>query len=69
MVGGQKVPDVSAFGGLAWGIATGGTPLAHLAMYKVCWAVPSMTKQMNVTCLEEDILAAIDDAIGDGSMS
>ncbi|KAI3410576.1 uncharacterized protein J3R85_018711 [Psidium guajava] len=65
-VGGQKVPGASAFGGLAWGTAIGGAPLAHLAMYKVCWAIPDVTKQMENTCFEEDILAALDDAIGDG---
>lgn len=40
--------------------------LAHLTINKVCWAIPDATKQMEATCSEEDILAAIDDTIGDG---
>lgn len=44
--------------GLAAGEAKGGAPLAHLAMYKVCW--------MDGGCADGDMLAAIDDAIADG---
>nr|GMD11581.1 subtilisin-like protease SBT5.6 [Ipomoea batatas] len=64
--GGRRVENVSALGGFAGGIASGGAPLARLAMYKVCWAVPAKGKEEGNTCFEEDMLAAIDDAIRDG---
>ncbi|KAL8460778.1 hypothetical protein ACS0TY_032329 [Phlomoides rotata] len=65
-VGGRRVKHVSALGGFASGTASGGAPLARLAIYKVCWAVPGHGKEDGNTCFEEDMLAAIDDAIGDG---
>ncbi|GMP74073.1 hypothetical protein CsSME_00031600 [Camellia sinensis var. sinensis] len=65
-VGGRTVPNASALGGFARGTASGGAPLAHLAMYKVCWAIPGQGKEDGNTCFAEDMLAAIDDAIGDG---
>ncbi|KAI5571029.1 hypothetical protein BDE02_11G066800 [Populus trichocarpa] len=63
---GSRVKNAAALGGFARGTATGGAPLAHLAIYKVCWAIPNQEKADGNTCFEEDMLAAIDDAIGDG---
>ncbi|XP_068658835.1 subtilisin-like protease SBT5.6 [Aristolochia californica] len=65
-VGGRRVHGVSALGGFAKGIATGGAPLVRLAMYKVCWPLPGGDPALENTCLEADMLAAIDDALGDG---
>ncbi|KAL0398400.1 UNVERIFIED_CONTAM: Subtilisin-like protease SBT5.6 [Sesamum radiatum] len=65
-VGGRRVTSVSALGGFASGTASGGAPLARLAIYKVCWAIPGQGKEGGNTCFEEDMLAAIDDAIADG---
>ncbi|KAF6176310.1 hypothetical protein GIB67_011099 [Kingdonia uniflora] len=65
-VGGRSVKNVAALGGFARGTATGGAPLVRLAMYKVCWPLGGKTLEDGDTCLEADMLAAIDDAIGDG---
>lgn len=65
-VGGRTVADASAIGGFARGTASGGAPLVRLAIYKVCWPVPGKSKSDGNTCFEEDMLAAIDDAIADG---
>ncbi|XP_022847644.1 subtilisin-like protease SBT5.6 [Olea europaea var. sylvestris] len=65
-VGGRRVQNVSALGGFARGTASGGAPLVRLAIYKVCWAIPDQGKEEGNTCFMEDILAAMDDAIGDG---
>ncbi|KAJ6728398.1 SUBTILISIN-LIKE PROTEASE SBT5.6 [Salix koriyanagi] len=62
----SRVKNAATLGGFARGTATGGAPLAHLAIYKVCWAIPKQEKADGNTCFEEDMLAAIDDAIGDG---
>lgn len=43
--------------GLASGLARGGAPLAHLAVYKACWATG---------CSDADILKAFDKAVHDG---
>ncbi|KAJ0013219.1 hypothetical protein Pint_21275 [Pistacia integerrima] len=64
-VAGRRVANVSVFG-LARGTASGGAPLARLAIYKVCWAIPQEENAVGGTCLPEDILAGIDDAIRDG---
>ncbi|KAJ0013221.1 hypothetical protein Pint_21273 [Pistacia integerrima] len=64
-VAGSRVANVSVFG-LARGTASGGAPLARLAIYKVCWAIPQEEKAVGNTCLPEDMLAGIDDAIRDG---
>lgn len=45
--------------GLASGLARGGAPLAHLAIYKACWGI-------SVGCTAADILKAFDKAIHDG---
>lgn len=63
---GRQVTDVSAIGGFAKGTATGGAPLARLAIYKACWAIPNQPKADGNTCFSEDMLAAMDDAIADG---
>ncbi|XP_042008706.1 subtilisin-like protease SBT5.6 isoform X1 [Salvia splendens] len=63
---GRRVTGISALGGFASGTASGGAPLARLAIYKVCWAVPGHGKEDGNTCFEEDMLAAIDDAVADG---
>ncbi|CAH9105948.1 unnamed protein product [Cuscuta epithymum] len=63
---GRRVENISAIGGFAPGTASGGAPLALLAMYKVCWAVPGHGKEEGNTCFDEDMLAAMDDAIRDG---
>lgn len=65
-VGGRRVANISALGGFAHGTASGGAPLIHLAIYKACWAIPNVSKVDGNTCFEEDMLAAMDDAIGDG---
>ncbi|XP_068666930.1 subtilisin-like protease SBT5.6 [Aristolochia californica] len=65
-VGGRRVHGASALGGFAEGIAAGGAPLVRLAMYKVCWALPGGDQAFENTCMEADMLAAIDDALGDG---
>lgn len=46
--------------GLASGLARGGAPLAHLAIYKACWDLPIGD------CTDVDILKAFDKAIHDG---
>ncbi|XP_057948229.1 subtilisin-like protease SBT5.6 [Malania oleifera] len=65
---GREVPNASAIGGFGYGVASGGAPLARLAIYKVCWLVPSnqMEHDQSSICFDEDMLAAIDDAITDG---
>lgn len=50
----------ASFRGLAYGIARGGAPLAHLAIYKACWDFPIGE------CTDADILKAFDKAIHDG---
>ncbi|KAF5475260.1 hypothetical protein F2P56_007085 [Juglans regia] len=65
-VGGRMVPNASAIGGFALGTASGGAPLVRLAIYKACWPVPGHSKADGNTCYEVDMLAAMDDAIGDG---
>ncbi|CAA2933796.1 subtilisin-like protease [Olea europaea subsp. europaea] len=65
-VGGRRVHNVSALGGFARGTASGGAPLVRLAIYKVCWAIPGQGKENGNTCMTEDMLAAMDDAIADG---
>lgn len=65
-VGGRRVHNVSAIGGFARGMASGGAPLVRLAIYKVCWPAPGKTKEDENTCADADMLAAIDDAVGDG---
>lgn len=65
-VGGRSIPNVSALGGYGLGTISGGAPLARLAIYKVCWAIPGQSKVDGNTCFEEDMLAAFDDAIADG---
>ncbi|XP_012848488.1 PREDICTED: subtilisin-like protease SBT5.3 [Erythranthe guttata] len=69
--GGRNVPgaaytlNTAAIGGFGVGNATGGAPLARLAMYKVCWNIPA-AQGGGSTCLDDDMLAAFDDAINDG---
>ncbi|CAN0862180.1 Subtilisin-like protease SBT5.6 [Linum grandiflorum] len=62
-VAGRQVHKVSALGGFASGTASGGAPLARLAIYKVCWNVPNRTTTF---CTQEDMLAGMDQAIADG---
>ncbi|KAK4266599.1 hypothetical protein QN277_027494 [Acacia crassicarpa] len=45
---------------LASGLARGGAPLAHLAIYKACWGMPVGA------CTDADVLKAFDKAIHDG---
>ncbi|KAL2484311.1 subtilase family protein [Forsythia ovata] len=65
-IGGRRVPNASSIGGFGSGTATGGAPLARLAIYKVCWPIPGQTPAEGNTCLDDDMLAAFDDAIADG---
>ena len=65
-VGGRAVINVSSFGGFAKGTASGGAPLVHLAIYKVCWPIPGLNPNIENTCFDADMLAAMDDAISDG---
>ncbi|KAJ0915036.1 putative tripeptidyl-peptidase II [Helianthus annuus] len=53
---GNSVDDANVFG-MANGTASGMAPLAHLAMYKVCYSTE---------CWSSDILAGMDAAIADG---
>ncbi|XP_031129447.1 subtilisin-like protease SBT5.6 [Ipomoea triloba] len=67
-VGGRRVPNAAALGGFGDGTASGGAPLVRLAIYKVCWRLPNnqTVLEEEVTCLDDDILAAFDQAISDG---
>ncbi|XP_074307999.1 subtilisin-like protease SBT5.6 [Silene latifolia] len=65
-IGGRSVPAASFLGDLANGTASGGAPLVHLAIYKVCWAMPNQEKVVGNTCFDADMLAAMDDAIHEG---
>lgn len=65
-IGGQRVSGVSLMGGFANGTATGGAPMARLAIYKVCWPIPGKPKVAGNTCFDEDMIAAFDDAIANG---
>ncbi|XP_011040612.1 PREDICTED: subtilisin-like protease SBT3.5 [Populus euphratica] len=56
---GNFVEKVS-YKGLAAGLARGGAPLAHLAIYKVCWNIE------DGGCTDADLLKAFDKAIHDG---
>ncbi|KAF9673085.1 hypothetical protein SADUNF_Sadunf11G0112100 [Salix dunnii] len=56
---GNFVEKVS-YKGLAAGLARGGAPLAHLAIYKVCWNIE------DGGCADADLLKAFDKAIYDG---
>lgn len=57
VVSGAILEDVG-FLGLGKGLGRGGASSSRIAMYKVCWATGG--------CSSADILAAFDDAIGDG---
>ncbi|XP_043714725.1 subtilisin-like protease SBT3.6 [Telopea speciosissima] len=48
----------ASYEGLGTGLARGGAPLAHLAMYKACWS--------GLNCPESSLLKAFDMAIHDG---
>ncbi|KAK7247048.1 hypothetical protein RIF29_41924 [Crotalaria pallida] len=50
----------ASYRGLAYGLARGGAPRAHIAMYKACWDLPL------VGCADADVLKAFDKAIHDG---
>lgn len=65
-IGGRRVRNAAAIGGFGYGTATGGAPLVRLAIYKVCWPIPGQTPVEGNTCLDDDMLAAFDDAIADG---
>ncbi|XP_028804577.1 subtilisin-like protease SBT5.4 [Neltuma alba] len=58
------VHGVNIFDRLANGTASGGSPMARVAAYKVCW--PDMYDQSSLSCHDSDILAAFDMAIHDG---
>ncbi|GAV82230.1 Peptidase_S8 domain-containing protein/PA domain-containing protein/Inhibitor_I9 domain-containing protein, partial [Cephalotus follicularis] len=63
---GRRVENAEGFAGYGHGTASGGAPLARLAIYKSCWATPNQSKAIGNTCFLADMLAAIDDAIADG---
>ncbi|XP_073128273.1 subtilisin-like protease SBT5.6 [Henckelia pumila] len=65
-IGGRRVDNAAAVGGFGNGTASGGAPLVRLAIYKVCWLVPGQIPAEGNTCLDDDVLAAFDDAIADG---
>ncbi|KAL8468349.1 hypothetical protein ACS0TY_031538 [Phlomoides rotata] len=62
-VGGRRVANAAAVSGFGTGTASGGAPLVRLATYKVCWPILG---EAEVTCMDDDMLAAFDDAIADG---
>ncbi|XP_028783858.1 subtilisin-like protease SBT5.6 [Neltuma alba] len=66
IVAGRTVPSASALGGYANGTASGGAPLARLAIYKACWPIKGQSKDLGNVCTDVDMLKAIDDAIEDG---
>lgn len=57
---GQSVRKAN-FNGVGKGVARGGAPHAHLAVYKVCWSSP-----LGVGCDDADLLAGLDAAVADG---
>ncbi|CAA0832397.1 subtilase family protein [Striga hermonthica] len=59
---GRRVDNVSSPYGFARGTATGGAPLARLAIYKVIWLIG----EYDTVLVPADSLAAVDDAISDG---
>ncbi|KAK8524571.1 hypothetical protein V6N12_029436 [Hibiscus sabdariffa] len=60
---GRRVKYAAALGGAGRGTASGGAPLARIAIYKACWAIPGKPKADGNACYDEDILAALDAAI------
>ncbi|XP_047945003.1 subtilisin-like protease SBT5.6 [Salvia hispanica] len=66
IVGGRRVPNAAAIGGIGSGTASGGAPLVRLAVYKVCWPVPGASMAEANACFDDDLIAAFDDAIADG---
>ncbi|KAI9122705.1 hypothetical protein K1719_006545 [Acacia pycnantha] len=54
------------FGRLANGTASGGSPMARVAAYKVCWPNFFFVLSGDIICTDDDILAAFDMAIHDG---
>ncbi|XP_038707375.1 subtilisin-like protease SBT5.6 isoform X1 [Tripterygium wilfordii] len=66
IIAGKSVKGATDIGRFAIGTASGGAPMAHLAIYKVCWTTPKEVKSDEHTCFPADILAAFDDAIRDG---
>ncbi|KAI4351494.1 hypothetical protein L6164_005860 [Bauhinia variegata] len=58
--GGNFVPGVSIVGN-GNGTASGGSPKARVAAYKVCWPLDN-----GVTCFDADVLAGFEAAISDG---
>lgn len=66
IVAGRAVQNASALGGFARGTASGGAPLARLAIYKACWPIKGKPKNDGNVCTNIDMLKAIDDAIEDG---
>ncbi|MQM16158.1 hypothetical protein Taro_049113 [Colocasia esculenta] len=58
--GGRAVPGASVFG-FGNGTASGGSPAARVAAYRVCWPPINGSE-----CFDADILAAFDGAIHDG---
>lgn len=65
-IGGRRVANAATVGGIGNGTASGGAPLARLAIYKVCWPIPGESLAGGNTCMDDDMLAAFDDAIADG---
>ncbi|KAK8949390.1 Subtilisin-like protease [Platanthera zijinensis] len=63
---GRPVRRAASLGGFASGTAVGGAPLARLAVYKVCWPIPGPNPNIENTCFDADMLAAMDDAVADG---
>ena len=59
---GVPVRNASGGGGLGAGVARGGAPRARVAVYKACWT----NAQGVASCSNAGVLAAMDDAVGDG---
>ncbi|KAJ7560942.1 hypothetical protein O6H91_03G006900 [Diphasiastrum complanatum] len=62
---GKFVPNANTFG-FGNGTAKGGAPRARIAMYKTCWPIPGADPIAEDSCLDVDMLAALDDGIRDG---
>lgn len=62
---GEPVEDATV-GGRDFGGIAGVAPAAKVAVYKACWAGPDTDSETDDGCMDEDLIAAIDQAVADG---